>query len=89
MPKGKGFSQSHASSSNVQAKLELLIEAAIARGRVRGPETLNDLDQAALDYYRVARIETMEREHSYGVCNESSCPLCERARHEEPEEESA
>lgn len=83
---------SRATSSDVQAKLDLLIEAAIARGRVRNPETLHDLDLAAIAYHRVARTDTLEREHAYGLCNRS-CLLCERqrerARETEKEEESA
>ncbi len=92
-PIRRGGQMSRATSSDVQAKLDLLIEAAVARGRVRSPETLRDVDQAAIAYYRVARAWTIEREHQLGVCNEASCPFCERARarghREEPEEESA
>jgi hypothetical protein len=80
---------SRASSSDVEAKLDLLVEAAIARGRVRSPETLRELDQAAIDYYRVSKAWTIEREHQFGACHEASCPFCERARAQEPEEESA
>jgi hypothetical protein len=85
----RGVHMSRASSSDVDAKLDLLIEAAIARGRVRSPETLRDLDQAAIDYYRVSKAWTIEREHQMGVCHQASCPFCERAQVEEPEEESA
>jgi len=82
--------QVRAHSSDVGAKLDFLVEAAIARGRVRSPETLRELDQAALAYYKVARAETLEREHSYGLCSPLSCPFCERARERAGlEEESA
>jgi hypothetical protein len=88
-PGRRGIHMSRATSSDVDAKLDLLIEAAVARGRVRSQETLHELDQAAIAYHRVARAWTIEREHQLGVCNELSCPFCERAQHEEPEEESA
>ena len=85
-----------AGSSDILAKADLLIEAAVARGRVRSPETLRDLDEAAIAYYKVARALTIEREHSFGSCNPSSCPFCRRARerageegNEEVEEKSA
>ena len=81
-----------ADSSDVAAKLDLLVEAAVARGRVRSPETLKELDLAAIAYYRVAVAHTIEREHQLGACNEASRPFCERARErsgEALEEESA
>lgn len=79
-----------ASSSDVQAKLDILIEAAIARGRVLNPDTLKELDQAARAFYRVAKQENMEREHADGLCN-GSCPICMRTKdcEEELAEESA
>ena len=70
--------QPRSTSSEVAAKLDLLIEAAIARGRDRRPETLAELDTAALAYWRVSRQATIEREHAYGLCNPNSCVLCER-----------
>jgi hypothetical protein len=76
-------------TSEVQAKLDLLVEAAIARGRVRGPDTLRELDLAALAYYRVSRAATLEREHQLGVCHELSCPFCIRLHEQESEEETA
>jgi hypothetical protein len=79
--------QGRAQSSDVQAKLDILIEAAIARGRVRSPETLRELDEAAIAYYKVSKAFTIEREHSFGVCNENSCPFCQRAREKAGEEE--
>lgn len=83
-PRANGQVRAH--SSDVAAKLDLLIEAAVARGRVRGPETLRELDQAAIEYYKVSKAWTLEREHQLGVCHELSCPLCERARAREGEE---
>lgn len=83
-PRANG--QVRAQSSDVQAKLDLLIEAAVARGRVRNPETLHDLDQAAIEYYKVSKAWTLEREHQLGVCREASCPFCERARERAGEE---
>ena len=84
MPRDHNHQQSNgharAQSSDVSAKEDLLIEAAIARGRVRSAETLHDLDQAAIEYYKVSKVWTLEREHQLGVCRESSCPFCERAR---------
>jgi hypothetical protein len=74
-------------NSDVTAKLDLLIEAAIARGRVRSSETLQELDSAAIAYYKVSKAATMEREHQLGVCNELSCPFCKRARERAGEEE--
>ena len=78
--------QLRAHSSDVSAKLDILIKYAIARGRVRSPETLHDLDQAAIAYYKVSRAATAEREHAYGLCNPLSCPLCEKARERAGEE---
>jgi hypothetical protein len=88
-PGRRGIHMSRATSSDVDAKLDLLVEAAIARGRVRSPETLKELDQAAIDYHRVARAWTLEREHQMGVCRPESCSFCRRNQEEEPEEESA
>jgi len=85
-PRANG--QVRAVSSDVTAKLDLLIEAAIARGRVRSPETLRELDEAAIAYYKVSKAFTLEREHSFGVCNEASCPFCRRAREKAGEEEA-
>lgn len=79
--------QQRASSSDIQAKLDLLVEAAVARGRVRRPETLAELDTAALEYWRVARKATIEREHAYGICNPLSCVLCERENERRDSEE--
>lgn len=84
----RGHTMARAISSDVQAKLDLLIEAAVARGRVRGPDTLRELDLAAIAYYRVAKQENMEREHADGLCN-GSCPICARAQEQEEMEESA
>lgn len=86
LPRANG--QVRAVSSDVTAKLDLLIEAAVARGRVRGPETLRELDEAAIAYYKVSKAFTLEREHSYGCCNEASCPFCQRAREKAGEEEA-
>jgi hypothetical protein len=80
--------QVRAHSSDVAAKLDLLVEAAVARGRVRSPETLRDLDQAAIEYYKISKAWTLEREHQLGVCHELSCPLCERARERDCERET-